>query len=111
MRVRIAQLHFLLLTLKHFDHIELIDRHERWNAFTFTFNPVLNGQQELELAAQLHDVAFQVLEHKHQSIKAGDYWNAEFLHRSTVVGDWIINDHCDEQIVVLVGNIQIGGSQ
>ena len=88
----------------------MIDRHERRNTFTVTFNPVLNGQLELELAIQLHDVAFQVLEHKHQSIKGGDYWNADILHRSTIVGDGIINDHCGEQIVVLVGNLQIGGS-
>ena len=43
-RERIVQLRLLLLTLKHFDHIELIDRHERRNAFTFTFNTVPNGQ-------------------------------------------------------------------
>ena len=45
----------------------------------------------------------------YQSIKAGDYWNADIHHQSTIVGDGIINDHRGEQIVVLVGNLQIGG--
>ena len=42
-RERIVQLRLLLLTLKHFDRTELIDRHESRIAFSFSFNPVLNG--------------------------------------------------------------------
>ena len=47
---------------------------------------------------------------EHQSIESGYHWNADVLHRSTVVGCEIVNDHCVEQIAVLVGNLQIGGS-
>ena len=54
----------------------------------------------------------QVLEHKHESIKSGYHWNAHVLHRSTVVDCGIVNDHCGEQVVVLVGHghLQIGGA-
>ena len=54
----------------------------------------------------------QVLEHKHESIESGYHRNANVLHRSTVVGREIVNDHCGEQVVVLVGHgyFQIGGS-
>ena len=52
----------------------------------------------------------QILEYIHQSIESGYHRNAHVLHRSTVVCRGIINDHCNEQIVVLAGNLQIGGS-
>ena len=50
----------------------------------------------------------QVLERKHPSIESGYHRNVDVLHRSTVVGRGIVNDHRGEQIVV-VGNLQIGG--
>ena len=71
---------------------------------------VLNGQLEFEYVVQSHDIAFQIAEQEHQSIESGYHWNADILHRSTVVGCEIVNDHCVEQIAVLVGNLQIGGS-
>ena len=52
----------------------------------------------------------QVLEHIHQSTKSGYHPNADVLHRSTVVGGGIVNDHCDKQNTVLIGNLKIGGS-
>ena len=52
----------------------------------------------------------QVLEHKHESIESGYHWNANVLHRSTVVDCMIVNDHCGEQVVVLTGNLQMGGA-
>ena len=79
-------------------------------AFTFTFKSVFNGLLELEFAALSHDIAFQVLEYKHQSIESGYHWNADVIHRSTVVGCRIVNDHCGEQIVIPVGNLHIRGS-
>ena len=79
--------------------------------FTFIrFNPVLNGQLEFEFTVQSHDIAFHITEYKQQSIEVGDHWNADVLHRSTVVCGGIVIDHCSKQIVVLVNNLQIGGS-
>ena len=54
----------------------------------------------------------QVLEHKHESIESGYHRNANVLHRSTVVGREIVNDHCGEQVVVLLGlgHLQIAGA-
>ena len=54
----------------------------------------------------------QVLEHKHDSIKSGYHRNANVLHRSTVVDCGIVNDHCGEQVVVLLGlgHLQIAGA-
>ena len=52
----------------------------------------------------------QILKHKHQSIESDYHRNADVLHRSTVVGRGIVSDHCGEQIVVLVGKLQNGGS-
>ena len=43
-------------------------------------------------------------------IESGYHRNADVLHRSTVVDRSIVNDHCGNQIVVLVDNLQIGGS-
>ena len=51
----------------------------------------------------------QILEYKYQSIESGYHWNVNVLHRSTVVGRGIINDRCGKQVVVLIGNLQIGG--
>ena len=51
----------------------------------------------------------QVLEHQYQWIESDYHRYTDVLHRSTVVGRGIVNDHCGEQIVVLVGNLQIGG--
>ena len=69
---------------------------------------VFYRQLGLEFAIQSHDIAFHITEIEHQSIESGYHWNADVLHRSTVVGRGIINDHCGEQIVVGVGNFQIG---
>ena len=52
----------------------------------------------------------QVIEHTHESIESGYLWNANVFHRSTGVGRGIVNDHCGEQVVVLTGNLQIGGA-
>ena len=52
----------------------------------------------------------QVLERIHQSTKSGYHPNADVLHRSTVVGGGIVNDHCDKQNTTLIGNLKIGGS-
>ena len=52
----------------------------------------------------------QILEHQYQSIELGYHWYADVLHRSIIVGRGIVNDHRGEQIVVLVGNLQIGGA-
>ena len=62
-------------------------------------------------AVQSHDIAFHIAEYKHQSIEVGDHWNADVLHRSTVVCGGIVIDHCSKQIVVLVDNLQIGGTR
>ena len=111
MRERIIQLHFLLRgIIKHFDHHKLIGRHESRDAFSFTFNLVLNGQLEFEFALQSRDIAFHIAEHKHQPINPSDHWDVDVHHRSTVVGRGIVNDYWNEQIAVLVGNVQIGGT-
>ena len=51
----------------------------------------------------------QVLEHQYQWIESDYHRYTDVLHRSIVVGCGIVNDHCGKQIVVLVGNLQIGG--
>ena len=58
------------------------------------------------------DVMFefvQILEYKHQSIESGYHRFEDVFYRLTVVGHEIINDRCGKQVVVLVGNLQIGG--
>ena len=52
----------------------------------------------------------QVFEHQYQSIESGYHSYVDCLHRSAVVNRGIINDHCGEQIVVLVSKLQIGGT-
>ena len=52
----------------------------------------------------------QILEHQYQSIESGDHSYVDGLYGSTVVGRGIVSDHCGEQIVVLVGKLQNGGS-
>ena len=77
--------------------------------FTFIrFNPIISDELELEYTDQVHDIAIQVLEHIHQSIESRYHRNADIRHRSIVIGREIVNDHCGEQVVVLVGNFQIG---
>ena len=41
--------------------------------------------------------------------RIGYHWYADALNRSTVVSRGIINNHCGEQIVVLVVSLNIGG--
>ena len=65
------------------------------------------GQLELEFADHSHDMGYQVLEHNHQSIEAGDHQYADVLHRSAVVSRDIVNNHRGEQVVVLVGSLQV----
>ena len=79
--------------------------------FTFIrFNPVSNGQLGLEFVVQMYDSGYQVLKHKHESVESGYHRYAKVRHRSTVVCGGIVNDNRGEQIVVLVGNLQIGGT-
>ena len=68
------------------------------------------SQLELEFAIQSPDIVFHIAEQEHQSIESGNHWNADGLHQSTVVGGEIVHDHRGEQIVVLIGNLKIGGS-
>ena len=108
---RVVQLYIHLPVPKHFDHTELIDRLECWDAFTFTFtfNSVLKGKLKFEFTVQSSHLAFHIAEHEYQPIIPSNHWNADVLYRSTVDGRGIVNDHCGEQVVVLVGNLQIGG--
>ena len=71
---------------------------------------VFDGQLEFELAVEVHDVAFEVSEHKHQSIETGYDGYADVLHRSKVIDLGIINDHGCKQVVVLISNLEIRGS-
>ena len=70
---------------------------------------VFYRQLEFEFAVQSHDIAFHIAEQDQKSIESCYHWFADIIHRSTVVGRGIVNDHRGEQIVVLVGNLQIGG--
>ena len=72
---------------------------------------IFNGQLEFEFTVQVYDIIIYILEHKHQSIKSVNHWYTNVLHGVDVIILEIINDHCGEQIVVvLVGNLHIGGS-
>ena len=105
---RIVQLHFLLRSItQHFDHTELV---HLWNRGRHLIIHVFYSQLEFEFAIQLHDIVFHITEQEHQSTESGYHWNADILHRSTVVGGGIVNDHRGEQIVTPVGNLKIGGS-
>ena len=79
--------------------------------FTFIrFSPVLNGQLLFQFDIQILNITFKVAEQKHQSIESRYHRYADVHHRSTIVGDGIVSDHCGKHIVVLVGNLFIGGS-
>ena len=56
---------------EHFYHTELIGRHDNWDAFAVTFNPILNGQLKFEFAVQSHDIVFHIAEQEHQSTESG----------------------------------------
>ena len=61
------------------------------------------------MAVEVHDVAFEVSKHKHQSIESSDNGYADVLHRSKVIDLGIINDHGCKQVVVLISNLEIRG--
>ena len=67
-------------------------------------------QLEFEFTIQSHDIAFHITEQEHQFIESGCHWNADVCHGADVVSLGIVSDHCGERFVVLVGNLQIGGS-
>ena len=73
---------------------------------------ILYRQLEFEFAIQWQDIAFHITEQEHQSTESGYHRNADILHRSTVVGGGIVNDHRGKQVVGLVGrgHLQIGGT-
>ena len=106
---RIVQFHFLLaIVTKHFNHTELVCW---WNWSMQLITHIFNGQLEFEFTIQVYDIIIHILEYKHQSIKSVNHRYTNVSHRSTIVGRWIINDHCGEQIVVvLVCNLHIWGS-
>ena len=71
---------------------------------------VFDGQLEFELAVEVHDVAFEVSEHKHQSMETCYDVYADVLHRSEVIDLRIVNDHRRNQVVVVISNLEIRGS-
>ena len=71
---------------------------------------ILDRPLEFEFAVQSHDITIHIAEHEHQSIESGYHRNADVFHGAEVMDLGIVNDHCGEQIVVLVGNLQIGGT-
>ena len=71
---------------------------------------VFDGQLEFEFAVEVHDVAFEVSEHKHQSIEWSDDGNADVLHSSEVIDLGIVNDDGGKEIVVLNSNLEIRGT-
>ena len=81
-----------------------------WNWCMHLITHIFNCQLEFEFTIQVNDITIHILEHKHQSIKSVNHRYADVLHGSTIVGRGIINDHCGEQIIVLIGNLHIGGS-
>ena len=63
----------------------------------------------------IHSVAWYYISYRGRGtsinrIESGYHWNADVPHRSTVFGGGIVSDNRGEQMVVLVGNLQIGGS-
>ena len=68
---------------------------------------ILYHQLEFEFAVQSHHLAIQIAEHEHQSIESGYHRNADVFHGVEVINLGIVNDHCSEQVAVLVGNLQI----
>ena len=80
------------------------------NFTVFCFSPVSNCQLGLEFAVQMYDSGYQVLKHKHESVESGYHRYANVRHRWTEIDGGIVNGHRGEQIVVLVGNLQIGGT-
>ena len=71
---------------------------------------IFDRQLEFEFAVQSHDITIHIEEQEHQSIESGYHGNADVFHGAEVINLGIVNDHCGEQIVVLVGNLQIGGT-
>ena len=58
----------------------------------------------------MHDVAFEVSEHKHQSIESSYDGYADVLHSSKVIDLRIVNDDgCKQVVVVLISNLEIRG--
>ena len=107
MRERVVQLHFLLRCItQYFSHGEMV---HRWYRGRHLIIHVFYRQLEFEFAVQSHDVTFHIAEQEHQSIESGYHWNAYVFHCTGVISLGIVNDHCGEQIVALVGNLQIGG--
>ena len=104
----VVQFHFLLtIVSEHFDHTELVCW---WNWSMQLITHVFYCQLEFEFIIQVYDITIHILKHKHQSIKSVNHRYTNVRHRSTIVGRWIINDHCGEQVIVLIGNLHIGGS-
>ena len=97
----------LTIVSKYFYHTELVCG---WNWSVQLITHVFNGQLEFEFIIQVYDIIIHILEHKHQSIKSVNHRYTNVLHGADVIILEIINDHCGEQIVVLVGNLHIGGS-
>ena len=58
----------------------------------------------------MHDVAFEVSEHKHQSIESGYDGYEDVLHSSEVIDLRIVNDDGCKQVVVLNSNLEIRGT-
>ena len=58
----------------------------------------------------MQGIAFHIAEQEHQSIESGYHRYVYFFHSTDDIGREIVNDHCGEQIVVLAGNLQIGGT-
>ena len=71
---------------------------------------VFDDQLEFEFAVDVHDVAFEVSEQKHQSIESSYDGYADVLHSSEVIDLRIINDHGCKQVVVLISNLEIRGT-
>ena len=71
---------------------------------------IFDRQLEFEFAVQSHDITIHIAEQEHQSIESGYHRNADVFHGAEIINLGIVNDHCGEQVVVLVGNLQIGGT-
>ena len=71
---------------------------------------VFDDQLEFEFAVDVHDVAFEVSEQKHQSIESSYDGYADVLHSSEVIDLRIINDDGCKQVVILISNLEIRGT-
>lgn len=74
------------------------------------YTHIFYRQLGFQFAIQSQDIAIHIVEQEHQSIKSCNHWYAYVLHGTTVVGGGIVNDNRGEQVVVLVGNLHIEGS-